>query len=329
MLQDFESFILSCTEAKTITSKQRFQSLWSGYGEIAKLSLDGPIPFVVIKHIQFPQRQHHPSGWNSSISHNRKITSYEVEKTWYEQYNQLCPANCKTPHYLGSHQIDDEVVIVLEDLDQRGFAVRKSSLALEEIKLCLSYLSAFHANFMGTIPEGLWRQGTYWHLETRPEELDVLKDMPLKKAAAAIDQKLDNCKFKTLVHGDAKLANFCFASTIESVSDIAMVDFQYVGGGCGMKDVAYFLGSCMSESECERYNDELLEHYFQVLAIELTSTTFAENAEEIIAEWTTLFPWAWADFHRFLKGWSPGHWKINSYSERITQEVVKLVNQNK
>ena len=31
---------------------------------------------------------------------------------------------------------------------------------------------------------------------------------------------------------------------------------------------------------------------------------------------------AWADFHRFLKGWSPGHWKINSYSERVTKEVI-------
>ena len=30
-----------------------------------------------------------------------------------------------------------------------------------------------------------------------------------------------------------------------------------------------------------------------------------------------------SDFHRFLKGWSPGHWKLNAYSERLTSEVVK------
>ena len=31
---------------------------------------------------------------------------------------------------------------------------------------------------------------------------------------------------------------------------------------------------------------------------------------------------AWADFHRFLKGWSPGHWKINSYSEQVVKKVI-------
>ena len=40
-------------------------------------------------------------------------------------------------------------------------------------------------------------------------------------------------------------------------------------------------------------------------------------------EWRPLYRVAWADFHRFLKGWSPGHWKINSYSERVTEEVIK------
>lgn len=327
MLKDFEPFILSCTNSTSITQKQSIQSLWSGYGEIAKLTLEGPTPSVVIKHIQFPRQQQHPRGWNSSISHQRKITSYKVEKVWYEQYNQLCPTHCKTPQYLDSHQIGDEVVIILENLDESGFAIRKTALTLQEITLCLEYLAAFHATFMGTAPKSLWQQGTYWHLETRPEELEALEDHALKKAASAIDEKLAACQFKTLVHGDAKLANFCFASDVKLVKDIAMVDFQYVGGGCGMKDVAYFLGSCLSESELEIHHEELLQHYFQALEKELNSTTLADQAPAIVKEWTALFPWAWADFHRFLKGWSPGHWKINSFSERLSKEVVKLVNE--
>ena len=39
-------------------------------------------------------------------------------------------------------------------------------------------------------------------------------------------------------------------------------------------------------------------------------------------EWRALYPLAWSDFHRFMKGWSPGHWKVHSYSERIAREVV-------
>jgi hypothetical protein len=33
-------------------------------------------------------------------------------------------------------------------------------------------------------------------------------------------------------------------------------------------------------------------------------------------------PLAWTDFHRFMKGWSPGHWKIHGYSERLARQVL-------
>ena len=35
-----------------------------------------------------------------------------------------------------------------------------------------------------------------------------------------------------------------------------------------------------------------------------------------------MFYVAWADFHRFVKGWSPNHWKINSYTESMANLVV-------
>ena len=63
---------------------------------------------------------------------------------------------------------------------------------------------------MGIAPDGLWEQGTYWHLKTRPQELEALTDKRLKNAAELIDHTLRSCSYKTLVHGDAKLANFCF-----------------------------------------------------------------------------------------------------------------------
>ena len=115
------------------------------------------------------------------------------------------------------------------------------------------------------------------------------------------------------MHGDAKLANFCFSAN----SEVAGVDFQYVGGGCGMKDVAYFVGSCLDEVQSEAFETKILDTYFFHLKNHLNRE--AEKGEE---EWRPLYSVAWADFHRFLKGWSPGHWKINSYSERITQGVI-------
>jgi aminoglycoside phosphotransferase (APT) family kinase protein len=134
-----------------------------------------------------------------------------------------------------------------------------------------------------------------------------------------IDARLNQANYQTLVHGDAKLANFCFSADGDRV---AAVDFQYVGGGCGMKDVAYFVGSCLDERACEARESELLDYYFSALREALGRSEKRCDVEALIAEWRGLYPVAWTDFHRFIKGWSPGHWKINSYSERLAREVV-------
>ncbi len=89
-----------------------------------------------------------------------------------------------------------------------------------------------------------------------------------------------------------------------------------------MKDLAYFIGSCLDESACEHREAELLDHYFATLRTALASKHPTIDPAALEAEWRALFPLAWSDFHRFLKGWSPSHWKINSYSERLAHEVL-------
>jgi aminoglycoside phosphotransferase (APT) family kinase protein len=187
-------------------------------------------------------------------------------------------------------------------------------------------LANFHATFLGTTPNGLWETGTYWHLDTRPDELEALEDNALKKSAKLIDKKLQDSPFQTLVHGDAKLANFCFSKDGKSA---AAVDFQYVGGGCGMKDVAYFIGSCLHEEDCARMESRLLDVYFGELHLALKAKNTPINFDDLEEDWRALFPIAWTDFHRFLKGWSPGRWDANSYSERVAKKVIsQLKNDN-
>lgn len=309
----FRSTILEKTGATSLVEKEMIQELWSGYGEIIRVGLVGAsINSVIVKHVQLSDNINHPRGWNTNIGHQRKLKSYQVETTWYDRYSKNSKA--RLPHCLAIDKQGDDVLILLEDLDEAGFPLRKRSLSWEGISACLKWLAQFHASYLGEIPDGLWEVGTYWHLATRPQELKVLRDQKLKEAAPLIDEKLNKCAFKTFVHGDAKLANFCFGKD----GEVAAVDFQYVGGGCGMKDVAYFIGSCLNESECERLEDQILDTYFEYLQHELD-----EEKEALETEWRSLYRVAWADFHRFLKGWSPGHWKINTYSERVTQEVIK------
>lgn len=294
------------------------QELWSGYGQILRIRLDNSST-VIAKHIRMESKANHPRGWNSDLSHQRKLKSYEVESAWYRNWNHKCGPESRIPKLLAFDQQKDETLLILEDLNASGFPSRVTSTSPAQLKSCLDWLANFHAAFMGAKPEGLWKTGTYWHLETRDEELEALDDLPLRNAASSIDATLKNARHQTLVHGDAKLANFCFS---ESGNQVAMVDFQYVGGGCGMKDLAYFIGSCLDESECEKQESELLNHYFTTLrsALELKHPNIDTKAVE--TEWRALFPLAWTDFHRFLKGWSPDHWKINSYSERLAREVL-------
>ena len=168
----------------------------------------------------------------------------------------------------------------------------------------LIWLAHFHATFLGQAPTRLWASGTYWHLETRPDEWRTMQRGPLRDAAGRIDARLRAARFQTLVHGDAKPANFLVNGT-----EVTAVDFQYVGGGIGVQDVAYLLaGSSHSRG---------LDLYFDALRPLLAP----EIADDLEAEWRALYPVAWADFHRFLMGWAPGR-GVSREEQAMTDSVL-------
>jgi aminoglycoside phosphotransferase (APT) family kinase protein len=248
--------------------------------------------------------------------------SYQVEAHWYQDYAHRCGRDCPVPECLAVDALEDETVLVLTDLDAAGFHVRKESAAMADMRACLNWLASFHATFLNNAADSLWECGCYWHLDTRPDELAALEDVPLREAASRIDQALRQCRYQTIVHGDAKLANFCFTDNAASPA-VAAVDFQYVGRGCGMKDVAYFVGSCLREADCETLEGPLLDFYFARLGEYVHQCHPGVDRAQLEGDWRALYDVAWADFHRFLKGWSPGHWKINSYSEQLTRRVIE------
>lgn len=320
---ELEAVVLEATSAQAIVDTHVVQSLWSGYGQIVRCNLDGAsVPSVIVKHVRWPDQRDHPYGWSSDRSHERKVKSYQVESTWYDRSAQQCSNACRVPHRLALETRADEVIMVLEDLDASGFAGRRVKVNDVELDACLSWLANFHATFMGEQPDGLWTTGTYWHLATRPDEFEALDDGPLKAAAATIDGLLASSQFQTFVHGDAKLANFCFDNDGHRA---AAVDFQYIGGGCGMKDVAYFISSCLDENESERLGPDLLDRYFDLLRDALERSANTVDFAALEEDWRALYPVAWTDFYRFLQGWSPGHRKLHRYSERLAREVLEAL----
>ena len=233
-----------------ILRSELVQELWSGYGELVRLYFDDDNS-LILKDIAFPNNVDHPRGWTTNRSDLRKRKSYQVELAWYQNQAKQLDDQTKIPNLLGVKK-GETVAFVLEDLNAIGYDQRFVSLDLDRAKLCLRWLARFHGIYLGVDPKGLWPIGTYWHLDTRPDEYEIMIEGWLKENAKAIDARLNNAQYKTIVHGDAKVANFCF-----SENDVAAVDFQYVGGGCGMKDVAYFISSCLTAEEAMQYENKV------------------------------------------------------------------------
>ncbi|WP_082957033.1 MULTISPECIES: phosphotransferase [unclassified Vibrio] len=316
-----------------LNDTQTLQTLWGGYGELVRLSVDDDS--IIVKHIALPEQTEHPKGWNTKRSHQRKIKSYQVELHWYQNYVATLHSNCPAPLALDTIQTQHSWLIVMQDLAQLGYintiqTAEDARLKACHIEACLKWLAWFHASHIHTdhvhagniqtASNGLWQHGTYWHLETRPDELQALQDQKLKDSAHKIDQILNQAPYQTLLHGDAKLANFCFT---DDGNNAAAVDFQYVGKGCAMKDVALFMSSAVLPSECATKEQWLLDTYFKHLKAAVEDCQPTLNYADIEQAWRPLFCVAWADFQRFVKGWSPNHWKINPYTEALTLQALK------
>jgi phosphotransferase family enzyme len=277
-------WIATATGARAARRGGRIQTLWSGYGEIFRVALDGGIaPTAIIKHVTPP----HTRG---SISDARKRRSYDVEAAFYRELAPRCDDSCRVARMYASRVTDDEWTFVLEDLDAAGFSERRDDAEGSSLDACLGWLAAFHARFLGEQPAGLWPTGTYWHLATRLDELAAITDRGLRERARDLDAQLSAARFQTILHGDPKEANFCFSRDGRAV---AAVDFQYAGRGCAMKDVAYLL-----HGRDDRRDQASLDTYFRSLR-----PLLAEDAPAIEAEWRALFPIARLDFRRFLAGW--------------------------
>lgn len=370
--------------------KETLQDLWSGYGEISRYYSPKLSASVIAKSVNPPQQVNHPRGWHSDVGHQRKLTSYKIEANFYQHYAKYCHQGCYVPQVIAFYQADENTqanlkaqtkqpsqskeqsenqILVMEDLAHLGFNDNESTLGIEDIRAVIAWLANFHALFLQHKADDLWPIGTYWHLATRQDEYQTMLDGPLKKAAQFIDNQLNNAHYQTIVHGDAKLANFCFgtfdsfensddigssnkidsSNEIDSpdtinipgnlntdnkdsklnikaklkVKHVAAVDFQYVGKGVGIKDLAYFLGSCLTDSDLTILHEELLDYYFENLAKACRDCQQDINFKALEHEWRHLYSFANADFHRFLQGWSPEHHKINSYLQMQTNLALQ------
>ena len=310
--------IRRATGAASVGEGEHIQQLWDGYGEVLRFELHGAsVPSVVVKHVCPPVAK--KLGGSVNAAHARKLKSYQVEAHFYGVHASRAAKRCRMPQVYQCQKTQTGFLFILEDLDAAGYAGRRTSLTEAELLGCLRWLAEFHAAFLDVKPEGVWKVGTYWSLNTRAAELARMTDAQLREAAPKLEARLNQCRYKTWVHGDAKPANFCFSSDPDRV---AALDFQYTGGGCGVKDVAYLLDCCLGGATPEHSAEAYLDAYFAALRDGLSARQVPLDVAAVEAEWRTLYPVAWADFARFLDGWAPGMYTPSALSRRLIQTAL-------
>ncbi|HEY6078879.1 MAG TPA: aminoglycoside phosphotransferase family protein [Polyangiaceae bacterium] len=304
--------VVRATGARAFELGARLQELWGRYGDLwrGELSTEGGAVGVVVKDVKPPLD-------DGGLAHRRKLRSYRIEQRFYRRFAPRLGEQCRVAKLLAASEGQGAFLTVLEDLEASGFSGRRR-IAEAEISGALGWLAAFHASFLGESPDELWKVGTYWHLATRPDELARMRHPALRAAAPAIDARLNAARFRTFVHGDAKPDNMCFAHD----GRVALVDFQYVGGGVGVKDVAYFLSSCLAQGSCARLVPRYLNEYFAALSAALGSKLAPSELGALEHEWRELFPLAWVDLYRFLVGWAPGQYDPDPFSDDLVRQVL-------
>lgn len=181
-------------------------------------------------------------------------------------------------------------------------------------------------------PTGLWDQGCYWHLDTRQQEFQSIPRSwsELRGVADRVDavlkgQRADGSEttcHQTLVHGDFKSANLLWNAD----GRCCAYDFQYVGKGLGVRDMAKFVVSAVDIDVLEEDQGEqqLLQHYHTELLKQLRSNGKAEAAQRYSYEvMVAQFELCLVDYVRFMAGW--GFWGNVEWASERTREIIKRI----
>ncbi|KAJ3272540.1 hypothetical protein HDV01_005492 [Terramyces sp. JEL0728] len=258
-------------------------TLWSGYGTIYRFHL--PTKTLICKHINPPR--------DNSVSHQRKLKSYQNELAFYQLEK---PNHPPLPEFISSPKPN---CYLLSDISVE-YPFPSGDLATKELELALSWLAKFHSYWFKKVPFS--EKGSYWHVDTRQQELQQMKNKKLQSIAQQLDEQIHSSKFKTLIHGDFKSENIQFND-----SSCVVYDYQYAGSGLGAQDVCYLLTSSARDTNSI---DKLLAFYFSELTID--GYTYDQFLQD--------FDLCLLDYIRFMDGW--GYWGNSRWAVVRTRELL-------
>jgi len=306
----------------SVSSTSQIATLWAGMGQILRLqcqTASGTQRTLVAKRIRCKNPR--------SIGDRRKAASYRVEAAFYSRYStelsvrHICCRGLHVQDESGGKrenknnnkdgEAEAEITIVMTPLPHPTIHY----LGGDAARAAVRSVARLHAHFWGgaksdaAVRDGLAAQGTYWYLDTRPDEYDAMPQRGLagrlKQAARGIDEALKAHPYQTVCHGDLKSCNM---SRSADPRYVCLVDFQYVGKACCAKDLAYlFVCGVDVDSDFEESQEEdLLRLYVDELKANGVGTCHGGDGDgplPTIGGLKGALDLAYCDLYRWMLGW--------------------------
>jgi hypothetical protein len=201
-------------------------------------------------------------------------------------YQHLAPLiTTRTPRcHFAERDESDNFLLLLEDLSPSATVDQFAGISLGIARAGLAALAGLHGptHARSDLHDAAWLRGV--SDELRPlyeavvpvlfdqfiERYDSRIDMELRSMVLALRDRLAlfsgyATPFPCVTHGDFRTDNLLIDACDGTVA-LAVVDWQTVGVGSPLLDVAYFLTTSLTPEDCARYEFELLDYYLAKLA---------------------------------------------------------------
>lgn len=207
---------------------------------------------------------------------------YEREVRFYNELSSDLPVRTPEPLYAALDSETARFAIIMEDLAEARIVDQLIGNTIDEAALVMEQAAALHAGSWKkpALREATWLKSTGIVTRTLADALpgyfqDYVAAFGDKMGAEALSQAKKMVRARNrwaeialepycLWHQDFRCDNMLFDAVSGSVP-LAIVDWQTIGMGRGMADIAYYLGTSVSTKDRRDHERQLVEHYHREL----------------------------------------------------------------
>jgi hypothetical protein len=240
-----------------------------------------------------------PSADDHSRAIAKMVRNYELEVSWYANLSATTLVNCPHCYHAEMHEGGIDFALLLEDRAPARQGDQLAGADIRALKAAIAELAALHSSHWNSKALAAYEflQFGSANKEIVRQLLPTLYPEFCRRYAGRLDSTIlatgqhlvDRLGYYldavpaalTIVHGDFRLDNLLFGPG----DAVTVVDWQTVGAGPPMADLAYFIGTSIADPHVRRTHERaLFEHYCDLIESNEISIDRAEQ---------------WTDFRRY------------------------------